>query len=584
MPNPWEEYSQASPPPPKANTNVPESEEATGSAPWEEYQATKDSVVQEMHPELSTIDRLVIKNFASSPEAGVDYLRMKHPDLEVKQIKGQTVVRKKDEPYWRVLDPDTGILSAGLGENLRDVGDLAYDALSGVGVGAATTAGATLGNIPGAAMAGGAASAGAEALRQKIGAMAGIPQEINPTDVMVAGGFGAALPVAGAGIKGVYGAVTRKIVPEVAERLSGVPKEVYKDYAKSPEVLQAFEADPPKFTDLVLSTRDKLLETVDSKRKAAGDLLEKGYDKLREEGKLVDISGAKKIYSDMLSKAEDLMSRQPTEALQKEIDALREVRNKYLSRRVEQVGEDGTRQVVYEELPDLIDPKVAWKTKQHLSAVADAATEAASVGEEPVKRGAMNLAGGAASEIDKAVKSISPEIGRLNSKYTEMANAHKAFIREFGGPSEQKTLNTMRNLDKKSKEMLRSDLTKLLNPEEKAALEQSLQTVQTQSYLANPSSMPLSAGGTTSTSRTIPAEGVGRSLGALLFNKLSGGSYAATKAGAEGGGALGAVGFAPRSIRRSIDAMHSLEKKVPGRPALYGTGLSAWEALRQRQD
>lgn len=168
-------------------------------------------VVQEMHPAFGDADRFVVKNFAADDNAALNYLQRKHPNLEVAldEKTGQIKARSKDgkEQAYRVLDPDQGIFKtltsgAGLKEGLRDLGDIGYDALSGVGTSVATAAGGLagvgaggVGAIPTAMAAGGAASTGFEGLRQGLGSLLGIEDNFSGASLAGAGIGGAVSPL-----------------------------------------------------------------------------------------------------------------------------------------------------------------------------------------------------------------------------------------------------------------------------------------------------------------------------------------------------------------------------------------------------
>jgi hypothetical protein len=176
------------------------------------------SITQEMPEWLESSDRAKIKNFAQSPEVGVKYLQGKYPDADVRLHNGETLIRKKGESGWKVLDPDTGLISKDIINDVTDIGyDIADDALSS----AATALGGIVGTfvapgagtLAGASLAGGASSAALEAGRQKIGEELGLPQEVDAADVAVSGGVGAISPLlfgSGATTKDIAKALAKK--------------------------------------------------------------------------------------------------------------------------------------------------------------------------------------------------------------------------------------------------------------------------------------------------------------------------------------------------------------------------------------
>ncbi len=205
-------------------------------------------VLQEMHPDFTEADRLVVKNFANDPAHAASYLQNRHPNLEVTgDKKGQYLARAKgsSEPY-RVLDPDTGIeLNPFNAETWRDAGDLVTDVGQGALSGAATAAGGVVGALggfgvgalPAAAVAGAGSNAGLEALKQKLGVALGVNKEVSGLDVGLAAATGGVSPLlfgTGAGTTQLAKGVLRSGAEDVGTALSkaalaqrGAVKRVY---------------------------------------------------------------------------------------------------------------------------------------------------------------------------------------------------------------------------------------------------------------------------------------------------------------------------------------------------------------------
>jgi len=170
---------------------------------FEETQPTK--IVEEMHPDISVVDRAKIKNFGVSPQQSVQFLRQKHPDLDI-QIKDgdRIVIRRPDEKEYRVLDPESWSSMANPLEIARDVGDIAWDVGQVGAEGAAALGSGTLGALasggnpfvalPAAMAGGGAAGAGMEYLRQNIGKALDVATDTDNTDILISGGLGALAP------------------------------------------------------------------------------------------------------------------------------------------------------------------------------------------------------------------------------------------------------------------------------------------------------------------------------------------------------------------------------------------------------
>jgi hypothetical protein len=270
-------------------------------------------VVQEQHPDISWKDRLITKNLASSPEAAISYLKKEHPKLDIQTDEsGQIKIKRPEEQQYRVLDPE-GVDS--FKEALKDIGDVGYDVLSGVGSGVATAAAGLggglasggVGAIPAAMAAGAGSSAGLEALRQGLGKYAGMEDNMNLGDIGVAGlaggvspllfgtgaslasasgkdlagklakGLGAKLPEVGSEAaeallktqRGVpsrlLGATIEKALPSAASKLSGVSKTDAEDLVKHGDILGKFESNPDAIEELATDTMknsiDKFRET-----------------------------------------------------------------------------------------------------------------------------------------------------------------------------------------------------------------------------------------------------------------------------------------------------------------------------------
>lgn len=165
------------------------------------YSDDSAEIVEEMHPDLSTVDRLKVKNFGGSGPEAVGYLQKKNPGLQfrVDDITKEILAKKPEEGQWRKLDPDTGFFST---DFLRDAGDVAFDVLGGIGTSAATAAGGMagaaaggVGALPAAAAAGSASSTGIEALRQLVGQGLGVSSGLDPSNLAGAAVMGGLSPV-----------------------------------------------------------------------------------------------------------------------------------------------------------------------------------------------------------------------------------------------------------------------------------------------------------------------------------------------------------------------------------------------------
>lgn len=188
-------------------------------------------VVQEM-PDIEGLwkSRLTVKNLGNDTASSVAYLQKQHPDAEFSIGAGdQILAKKKGDTKWGVLDPNTPILSMATLKDLpQDIGDIGYDVLGGTAQGVATAAGGLAAGLPGAMAGGSASGAGIEAIRQKLGQMAGVNKDVNLGDVGVSAAIGAAAPLVfgtGAGAKdaakylsGEGGSLASKLASAVRQR------------------------------------------------------------------------------------------------------------------------------------------------------------------------------------------------------------------------------------------------------------------------------------------------------------------------------------------------------------------------------
>jgi hypothetical protein len=299
--------------------------------PDQEAEQLGPKTIQEQHPDISVWDRLVTKNLATNPESVVKYLARKHPNLQVElDTAGQVKIKRPEETDYRVLDPDTGI-SGGVGELIKDIGDVGYDVASGIVQGAATAgagiagaAGGGVGAIPAAMGAGAASGAGLEGIRQGLGSLAGLEDNADLGQIGMAGAIGAASPalfgtgaslanIEGKGLAGKLaqaikptaqlddvgkellqrsqrGIPTRmfekgvdKLAPSIASKISGVSKLDVEDLQKNLKGIRNIESNPEAIQDLAETTvRDsaKKLSSYETKlyEEVVAETGEKGID------------------------------------------------------------------------------------------------------------------------------------------------------------------------------------------------------------------------------------------------------------------------------------------------------------------
>lgn len=217
-------------------------------------------VVNEMHPDISVQDRMVVKNLLdTNPQAAYRYMKQKYPDADVKVSQdGRIIMKNPNEAKYRGIEHN-GIPNS-LPEAAMDVGDVAFDIPAGIAQGAASTAAgaaaagptAGWGTLPAAMAAGSGVAAGAEALKQKIAQAMGYSQDMNPEAISSAAKFGAATPLAfGAGVtskmlQNATPGMKEKLAQALAQSSRGIPQRMYEYGAEkvAPGVMNVMSGVP----------------------------------------------------------------------------------------------------------------------------------------------------------------------------------------------------------------------------------------------------------------------------------------------------------------------------------------------------
>jgi len=523
------------------------------------------STVQEQHPDISNKDRWVVKNFSQSPEAAINYLKQEHPNLEVEMSGDGQLRAKSKDGRWMAVDPDnTGAnySKGGLSEFGKDVGDLGYDLYAGATEGAAALGGAAVGAgaslpalgtaaIPGAMVAGGAATAANEAMRQKLGAYLGIPQEVSGEDVAIAGGIGAVAPmITGAGrVPGVAqkamkytGKATRAInpLPYFGEKVSGVPRQILRDYADDGirETVKRLEKEG--MTEFSGKVFDKLKNYIEGNKEKAGQEL---VEVMENMGQDVNISEAKQAFR---AAQDEIMSRGDlTNADAKKLEKLDNIYNEYFG-----MADDMDTPSF---LPDQVPSGKAWQLQKDLKQTAK--YEQGMKPEELYTKGVSRDAYSKLNEaFDKASEGASTTAkDRYRAAVQEEAELLPRFEGSDRSKSIQKTYDEMSRLDRQSRKVLQEKLSKL-SDDEILDLADEAKILSTYRWMGKPNVAPVSSAGTTSTSRTVPLAIAGGSLGSLAgYN--TGHGYAGATVGGAGGALLGTMLGSPAAMKAYIRAM-----------------------------
>jgi hypothetical protein len=577
-------------------------------------QPISDNIIEEMHPDFTTADRLLVKNFSNDGDSAARYLQKQHPNLEVKAQGDKILARGKGENAYKVLDPDTGFFS---GDFLRDVGDVAYDIGSGVGSSAATAAGGLAGSLPGAAAAGAGAGAGLEALRQGIGRALGVNDEISGTDIALEGAFGAANPL----LFGT-GASAAQVGAKAAENFAQQGGEYLTKEAADKALIDATKkvADSQKGligrglayardkitpalgelssgidSDVIRYARDNLdkFDEVDKsgaknwigpKRKEAVDLFKQAKenvgsqigDAVKGSSAPVDLSAGMQRFKDHY---DELKSLNQTPAVKEEIDALKATFGHVF-------GQD----IDSEALSTVVDPHNAWRAVKALGDEGSiksgvrGSLESGLEKQTTANKNVMGLARTAAGDISESLGASVPELDGLNSKYKELIDLQQSLKSYF--KSDKSAWKSLFSMGSPQKRVDLEDLARLDQLTGSNAVDTS-KFVTAYRNFSNAPWLAKSAGGTTSTSRTVPAALAGAGLG-YWAGANSGVGQGGAGVGAALGGALGATVGGPKALRAYMKMgnaggkLADVLRSAPGRP-LQSAPASVWNAVMDRK-
>lgn len=573
MSGPWEKYqnndvSQPSPAQPVAGQPWTKFQDPSQSAPTD----NSPQYLEQEHPDITFGQRLLIKNLAQSPEVGAAYLKQNGFDATVKN--GNIYARKAGEKDFKALDPK--------GFDWQDLTDVAYDVPAGAITGAATAASGLvgaeatggLGAIPAASAGGAATSAGLEGLRQKLGSYFGLPQEVSGKDVAISGAIGAATPILfGTGATGAQIAKS-ELAPEVAEQLrspvargiekafpyaanmsSGVPVEATKTYInENPEVKALIKEGPDAAANMAEDVHAGIKDQFFKKKNEVGAALA-----VQTSGNPNLISSAK-IFQPIEDHIANLVSseRSLTADGQAEIEALR-------------AELDGMKQ----GLPELITPKTAWelkdqlKDKSNLQNVSGTFTARYGAGASGAEKA---LSDAAKKSYDVANKEIQNAAGTsgLSSEYQKLSRLQEGLQKYFKNP--ETTERTLLTLDKQSKGAARKTVKSLDEATGDTGISDMAKKLEAYKYYQDPELLPISSGGTTSTSRTGGLSGAFGAIGSLLGE---GGRHAGENIGRVVGG--------PAAVKTAADLGIYGSKALGAAPARVAPiFVSPW--LKQKKE
>lgn len=586
------------------------------------------NIIQEQAPEVGLLERAKLKTFANSPEAMAKAI-MQKPNVEAQVApNGQVIVRSKGAQDWRVLDPDTGIdvtSLSGIGELGKDALEGVYDVGTGLVEGAGSlaagvAAGAATGGVAAipAAMGTGAVLGGAnEALRQKIGAALGIPQEVNTDDVLMSGAFGAASPLllgTGGTLKnvgkntlknelfqsGALGTLGKKGLAGGAEVFTGIKGDLFKRATKDPVLMKQISEQGE---DVVAN--DAIGNLFGKVEERYTDLGQRINEKLRKSGEQVDITGAKNSIQGMITKIEKEANGKFSSEDRAKLDALTGLYNRTF-KRTQEVAEQvptptgildatgapvmGMSQVKKQaeaELPNSVPASEAFKIKEELTNAAEFMSDKFRGNKSQSDKTVSTIAKKAYGETSTSIANSLKEAPALNKEYRETLSDIDFIRNKFKNPKalmgddlafDEKGAKQLYKIGGGGDRALERKVS-ALDKQYGTNLVDESKNISAANLLEDAGWFNKSVRGVTSTSRTNVGQSIGGAAGLGLGTMLGGDGSLESRAGlAAAGGALGAFATSPRAFINYLKMAEKASKiPAPARESAYNLMLNQQE-------
>lgn len=495
-----------------------------------------EMVVHENHPNVPLTTRLGFKNLLrDKSKNGLEVLQQKLPGMDIRvDESGKFQVKNKDEHTWKYIDKPM------LGEKInpldqlinlvddpKDLLDIGGDLVKG----AVDTTGTALSGIAGffggggagalpAAIAGGAGtSAATEGVRQFLAKQLGYEKDYDKTAITREGLIGAGSPLllgTGATAKhaakfapeaseaflnaqrGVIGRgsdfVTKTVAPEVAHFLSGAPIDAMRHAAKNLDTVAKESKKAIPGDDLVKGYADELHTAVKTKTKQAGEKIDEAATNPKV---IVDMTEAEKPLDDLVSayksEYEDLVSEVGETAAKK--DAVYKD-YKTVKKQVTKYGAKGY----------TLDGKGVRRYKKRSKTLTniDKSPEfkASNLASEDLQKAFKQTNANIKEQLERTVEGRA--FNKANDEFADIMQK-KDLVKEYFGQvhkSKNKMESTLSNLGSKAR-VNRADDIRHIQDAFGVNLNKMADELQAVKLYAKPSYVPISRGGTTSTSRSM---------------------------------------------------------------------------------
>lgn len=572
---------------------------------------TPQVVPEELQGLQGTYHRFVAKGFGTNPKSMVDYLKERHPDLNMKydpDAKNIVFFDKQGNPNG-VLDPNTGVIG-GAKEFAQDVAEgipetaagalgTAGSAIGGVGAGLLTE-GNPLAIRGGASALGAVGNATGELGREAIGSALGLKDNFDSGEVGASALSGAIAPQlfgSGGGANTAKtllksGLIKNDIPKELLEKtlsgqsglpmlakdavgnklsgardklysiLSGIPKGDIETAAKNMATIKNMEGDKLATTKIGSQVIGDFGKIEEANNKTGADYART----VKDSGRQIPTANAVKPVQDKIAELEALQAKDPQDQVrQNAIDELR----------------TNLERMFGKNIPETISPDVALDKAARLK---DMANIKGAPGGQLLDRNAnaqmatketQNAFAGSRAGLKKDILEI-PGAQALNDKYkqeigflntfnnkTKDPNAAYNYIRGLGGKNNQPMTELAQKLD--------SDYGTSLVPT--SNLSSAFETFRNPAKTIIPRTWD-----------EIKKRGVGTTVGAV------GGAYAGQKSGGWGGGTAGFVGggglgaglSSPAALRYYL-SNGPIRSFLGRNPATRSIPLSIWNLMKSEE-
>ena len=580
-----------------------------------------NTYLEEVHPEVSTADRMIAKNFSKDPATTLKFLETRYPNMDITQRDGRIFLKNRSEKEFRAFDPEGwGQYLTSPMEALRDIGDVGYDVASGIGEGAAAAGSAVmalpsapftagLGPLAAGVAGGGAAGGAAEILRQKAGQILGLPQEELDTEQVkmaaLAGGASPLLFGTGAAVKGAvkgmtkeaaeqaqrgllkrgYDVATEKAFPKAMEFMSGVPASATRSLAKNLDTVD--ELNAAGILPHAEAAQEMVTNTLKSNTTRVGKELEQA---IKSVGENVNISKVKQTFKDHIAEVrKNAPKNQETAAY------LQALQDKYDSifayeKPTGKINADGSftkTGVKKVEMPDQISATQAFQLQDQLRDSADFFRVKGGPGESfsqtatRADKQGMGVARGAYGEIntelDRVTKGLSTE---LKGKYKDLINMKSKLQPMFKDP--ETTFRTLSNLGGKGRKTT-YEILEGMDKSYGTNLMKKAEELQAYKYFGEPAGDAISSQGVTATARSMGAGALGGMAGYYAGQEMGLPAYVSMPLGTF----LGAKAASPAMIKASVRGGKAAErvgrKVTPSARTLNKAAPSAWLMMDDRE-